>query len=71
MRLCDSNDWGRILTNILNIDITIVKDYQTENKVIGEIYKKFYEVYQIPYNFFQDIVQCKYFNYYNSDVEIF
>jgi hypothetical protein len=69
LRLSDSNEWGRILTKILNIDITIVKDYQTENKVIGQLYKKFYEFYQIPDNFFQDIVQCKYFNYYNSDVE--
>jgi hypothetical protein len=69
LRLCDSNEWDKILTNILNIDIVIVKDYQTENKIIGEVYKKFNEQYQIPYNLLETVTQCKYFNYYNSEIE--
>jgi hypothetical protein len=69
LRLCDSNEWGKILTTILNIDIVIVKDYQTENKAIGEVYKRFNERYQIPYNLLETVLQCKYFNYYNSDIE--
>ena len=69
LRLCDSNEWSNILTNILNIDIVIVKDYQTENKIIGDVYKKFNESYQIPDNFLEMIKDCKYFNYYNSDNE--
>jgi hypothetical protein len=69
LRLCDSNEWCKILTNILNIDIVIVKDYQTENKIIGEVYKKFNEQYQIPYNLLETVTQCKYFNYYNSEIE--
>jgi len=69
LRLCDSNEWDQILTNILNIDIVIVKDYQTENKIIGEVYKKFNEQYQIPYNLLETVTQCKYFNYYNSEIE--
>jgi len=69
LRLCDSNEWGKILSNILNMDIVIVKDYQTENKVIGEVYRKFNEQYQIPYNLLESVVQCKYFNYYNTEIE--
>jgi len=69
LRLCDSNDWGSILSNILNLEIVIVKDYQTENKLIGEVYRKFNEEYKIPFNLLETIVQCKYFNYYNSENE--
>jgi ribosomal protein L14E/L6E/L27E len=69
LRLCDSNEWGTILSNILNMEIVIVKDYQTENKFIGEVYRKFNEEYKIPYNLLETVVQCKYFNYYNSENE--
>jgi hypothetical protein len=69
LRLCDSNEWSNILTNIFKMDIVIVKDYQTENKFIGEIYKRFNDYYQIPYNLLESIKQCKYFNYFNSDIE--
>ena len=69
LRLCDSNEWDRILTSVLNIDIVIVKDYQTENKIIGEVYKKFNESYQIPFNLLEIIKEDKYFNYFNTDNE--
>ena len=69
LRLCDSNEWGKILTTILNMDIVIVKDYQTENKLVGEVYKKFNEVYRIPHNLLETVMQCKYFNYFNNDYE--
>jgi hypothetical protein len=69
LRLCDSRDWGNILTTILNMDIVIVKDYQTESKPIGSLYKKFNEQYQIPFNLLESIQTCKYFNYYNTDNE--
>jgi len=69
LRLIDSDKWDKILSNILNMDIVIVKDYQTENKVIGEVYKNFNEQYQIPCNLLETVTQCKYFNYYNSEIE--
>jgi hypothetical protein len=69
LRLIDSDEWSKILTNILNMDIVIVKDYQTENKVIGEVYKNFNEQYHIPCNLLETVTQCKYFNYYNSEIE--
>jgi ribosomal protein L14E/L6E/L27E len=69
LRLCDSLEWGKILTSILNMDIIIVKDYQTENKIIGNMYKIFQEQYKIPFNLLEMIQKCKYFNYYNSQDE--
>jgi hypothetical protein len=69
LRLCDAKDWGDILSTIFNMDIVIVKDYQTENKVIGSLYKKFNENYQIPFNLLESIQNCKYFNYYNTEIE--
>jgi len=69
LRLIDSDEWDKILTNILNMDIVIVKDYQTENKGICEVYKNFNEQYQIPCNLLETVTQCKYFNYYNSEIE--
>jgi len=69
LRLCDSNEWGKILSMILKMDIVIVKDYQTENKVISEVYKKFNEMYQVPYNLLETVIQCRFFNYYNTEIE--
>lgn len=67
LRLCDSNEWAKILSKIFNFEIVIIKDYETENKTIGELYRKFKEQYLIPYNLLETINSCKYFNYYNSD----
>ena len=69
LRLCDSNEWDRILSKVLNMDIVVIKDYQTENKAIGDLYKRFKETYHIPCNLLETIKSCKYFNYYNSDSE--
>jgi hypothetical protein len=69
LRLCDSNEWNKILSKILKMEIVIVKDYQTENKIIGDLYKKFKEQYVIPYNYLETVLKCKYFNYYNLDYE--
>ena len=70
LRLCDSDEWSKILTSILGTEIVIVKDYQTNNKIIGQLYKKFNNNYHIPYNLLDTIKECIYFNYYNSEMEI-
>ena len=69
LRLVDSHLWGKILSEILNTEIIIVKDYQTENKAIGNIYNEFKSKYNVPLNFFEKIKTCNYFNYYNSEEE--
>jgi hypothetical protein len=69
LRLCDSGEWDRIFTQILNIEIVMINDYQTDNKSIGELYKRFKEYYRLPSNFFDLIKNCKYFNFYYSEEE--
>ena len=70
LRLTDSNNWGRILSEILKTEVITIRDYQTENKTIGNLYKQFKNNYIIPSNFLENIINnCRYFNYYNSDVE--
>jgi hypothetical protein len=70
LRLKDSDCWGPILTSIFGIRICIIKDYETSNKPIKDIYAFFKANYRIPKNLLDDIMQCKYLNYYYSKDEI-
>jgi hypothetical protein len=70
LRLEDSSEWGRILTNLLNIPIHIVKDYETTNKTIKDLYIRFKDNYKIPKNFLDEIMKNKYLNYYYSSQEL-
>jgi hypothetical protein len=69
LRLHDSSKWDKILTEILGTEITIITDYKTENKTIGDLYKKIKMNYKIPSNFFEFLLKDKYFLYYNSETE--
>jgi hypothetical protein len=70
LRLKDSHIWGSILTNILGHKIEIVKDYETTNKPIKDLYLKFKSEYKIPKNLLVNIMKCKYLNYYYSPSEL-
>jgi len=70
LRLKDSSCWGTILTNIFGFDIRIVKDYESTNKPIKDIYNLFKKNYKIPINFLDEIKNCKYLNYYYSSDEL-
>jgi hypothetical protein len=70
LRLKDSQQWGRILTNIFGFNIRIVKDYESTNKPIKDIYNLFKKKYKIPINFLDEILNCKYLNYYYSSDEV-
>jgi hypothetical protein len=70
LRLKDSNIWGNILSNIFKTKICIVKDYESSNKPIKELYKRFLEQYKIPCNLLKDSIECKYLQYYYSELEI-
>jgi hypothetical protein len=70
LRLKDSQQWGDILTNIFGFNIRIVKDYESTNKPIKEIYNLFKKKYTIPINFLDEILNCKYLNYYYSSDEV-
>jgi hypothetical protein len=69
LRLCDSDIWGNILSTILNNDIVIIEDYKTEEKPIGNLYKKFKDEYKIPLNYYNELENNKFLNYYYSNEE--
>ncbi len=69
LRLCDSKLWDRILSEILGVDIVLVTDYKTEDKGISELYRKFQIDYKLPVNYFEEIKNCKYFNFYYNEEE--
>ena len=70
LRLKDSHIWGSILTNILGHKIEIIKDYETTNKTIKDLYLTFKSEYKIPKNLLVDIMKCSYLNYYYSPSEL-
>jgi hypothetical protein len=69
LRLCDSKIWCELLSNILNSDIVLINDYQTETKQIGHLYQRFKNEYRLPSNYFDLIKECKYLNFYYSEDE--
>ena len=69
LRLNDSNEWGSILTQILNTNIYILTDYQTDKKTIGNLYNRFKNSYKLPMNYYELIKTDKYFNLYLNENE--
>jgi len=70
LRLKDSHEWGRILTNIFGFKIHIIKDYESTNKPIKDLYINFKNQYKIPTNLLHEILNDKYLKYYYSPAEI-
>ena len=70
MRLKDASCWSDILTNIFSTKICVIKDYESINKPIKDLYTQFKEQYRIPSNFLSEIINCRYLNYYYSPSEI-
>jgi len=69
LRLCDSKIWNCILSEIFKTEIILINDYQTNDKGISDLYKKFKEEYKLPLNYFELIKNCKYLNFYFSEEE--
>jgi hypothetical protein len=69
LRLCDSEQWGTILSNIFQTEIILIPDYKTEDKGIGELYKKFKNEYTIPSNYIEIIRSDKALNFYYDESE--
>jgi hypothetical protein len=69
LRLCDSNMWGSILSNIFQTDIIIIPDYKTEDKAIGKLYELFKKEYKLPSNYLDLIKNNHYFNFYYNETE--
>lgn len=69
LRLCDSNIWNKLLTEVFGCEIVLINDYVTENKKIGNLYRRFKEEYKLPSNYFDMVVNCKYLLFYYSEAE--
>jgi len=69
LRLRDSAQWGKILSNILGAEITIINDYETDKTPLKDLYQRFKAVYKIPSNYITQIENCPYFKYYLSSDE--
>ena len=69
LRLCDSKIWGSILSTILEVEVVLINDYQTETREIGCLYQKFKNQYRLPSNYLDLITSCKYLNFYYSEEE--
>jgi len=69
LRLCDSSTWAAFLSTIFASDIVTITDYQTDNKGIGELYKRFKREYKLPVNYLEDIKKCEYLKLYYSEQE--
>jgi hypothetical protein len=69
LRLKDSLEWGRILSEIMNRKIYIVRDYETTNKEIGDLYKRFKSEYKLPLNLYEWIVKDEYLSFYYTEEE--
>jgi hypothetical protein len=70
LRLCDSDKWGQILTNIFKTEICIIKDYESSKKKIKDLYESFKQNYRIPINLLNDVMKDKYLCYYYSSDEL-
>lgn len=70
LRLKDSLSWDSILTSIFGFPICIVKDYESTNKPIKDLYNLFKANYRIPKNLLDTIMDCKYLKYYYSREEL-
>lgn len=70
LRLKDSIYWGDILTKLFGFKIHIIKDYESSNKPIKELYSRFKNNYRIPINLLNEQINNKYLQYYYSDDEI-
>lgn len=71
LRLLDSSThWSNALKEILNIDVKIIRDYETSEKSIKHVFKKFIENYKIPENLLELIKEDSSFYYYNTIEEV-
>lgn len=70
LRLSDASVcWKKLLSEILGIDISIIRDYESADKKIGDIYRKFIDLYKIPENLLNLIKADDQAIYYMSDFE--
>ena len=70
LRLKDVTKWNNILQQIFGFEIVIIKDYESRNKPIKEMFTTFKKNYRIPINLLNDLMKDKHFNFYYSSKEL-
>ena len=71
LRLSDSATyWSDVLREVLNINVKIVRDYETSEKSIKHIFKQFMENYKIPENLLDAVKSDTMLSFYNNKKEI-
>jgi hypothetical protein len=65
----DIDEWSSILSKIFQREVLLVREYETKNKCIGELYKKCKESYQLPYSYFLELSESPQMNYYYQEQE--
>lgn len=69
LRLRDVSAWGDILSKIFCADVVVIPEYQTEDKPIGALYKRFKAEYKLPSNYVDLIREDKNLRFYYSELE--
>jgi hypothetical protein len=55
IRLKDSQNWCKILSELLGFNIYIVKDYESSSKLYSNLFNLFMKEYKIPNNYFNQL----------------
>lgn len=69
IRFNDIDSWNKILSNVLNREITIKDENLTNNKNISMLYKEFKNEYKIPRKLLDEFINDTEFNIYNTEEE--
>jgi hypothetical protein len=69
LRLKDANSWKEILRVLLDVDIFLVNDYETDSKEVKDVYINFKNNYKIPNNLLENIINSASLSYYLNDEE--
>lgn len=67
LRMIDIDSWSKLLSEIFKTEIMVIKDYETRNKSIGEVYTKFKETYRLPYSYYLLLNESHLLNYYYNE----
>jgi hypothetical protein len=69
IRFCDIQNWGSILSTILDTPITLYSDNETQYKDQYELYVQFKSQYKVPKQYLENLHNDIEFNIYNTKKE--
>jgi len=69
LRLCDADEWEKILKPYLIGDFQLIKSNESDKKIFSELYKSFKSKYELPKNYVESIKENQYLKKYYSQLE--